>query len=350
MNRRPIKMLVLSMTGQCNFACRYCYAAEHDKSLLSSELIRKAIQLVIENNTDADTKEVSPFILQFSGGEPLLNWQGIEAAIEYVEMVKAPAQLQIQTNGALLTDEIAKYLYKHKIGIGISLDGRPKVNDKNRLCKDGTSATLATIKGIEVLKRNNIACGLTCVVTNDNVAQLDEIVEFAYFLGNIRKIGFDLLRQQGRGEPLTFPAPELLKESLDRVYKKNKIFAEAFGYIIGFTQREKCRQLQTSRTTNPFSHCSAMTREAIFVDAKGYIYSCASFIGNDEFFLGTVNTGIREELSYLINNRITKAMKFCNSCKLLEHCGGGCLARWYNRNGFVKYTSECVLKTMFRDY
>ena len=23
-----IKMLVLSLTGQCNFACRYCYAAE----------------------------------------------------------------------------------------------------------------------------------------------------------------------------------------------------------------------------------------------------------------------------------------------------------------------------------
>ena len=25
-----IKMLVLSLTGQCNFVCRYCYAAEHE--------------------------------------------------------------------------------------------------------------------------------------------------------------------------------------------------------------------------------------------------------------------------------------------------------------------------------
>ena len=30
-----IKMLVLSLTGQCNFACRYCYAAEHERSMMS---------------------------------------------------------------------------------------------------------------------------------------------------------------------------------------------------------------------------------------------------------------------------------------------------------------------------
>ena len=34
MNIPKIKMLVLSLTGQCNFACKYCYAAEHDGSML----------------------------------------------------------------------------------------------------------------------------------------------------------------------------------------------------------------------------------------------------------------------------------------------------------------------------
>lgn len=40
-----IKMLVLSLTGQCNFACRYCYAAEHDRSMMSPETALAAVRL-----------------------------------------------------------------------------------------------------------------------------------------------------------------------------------------------------------------------------------------------------------------------------------------------------------------
>ena len=38
-----IKMLVLSLTGQCNFACRYCYAAEHERSMMSPETALAAV-------------------------------------------------------------------------------------------------------------------------------------------------------------------------------------------------------------------------------------------------------------------------------------------------------------------
>ena len=41
-----IKMLVLSLTGQCNFACRYCYAAEHERSMMSPETALAAVELV----------------------------------------------------------------------------------------------------------------------------------------------------------------------------------------------------------------------------------------------------------------------------------------------------------------
>lgn len=346
MSKKHIKMLVLSMTGQCNYACRYCYAAYHDKSVLTPELIQKAIELVVKNNTDAASQEIKPFILQFSGGEPLLNWKGIKAAVEYVEAHKVPAQMQIQTNGSLITDEIARYLFKHKVGIGVSLDGRPRVNDRHRLCKDGSSASLATLQGIEILKRNNIACGLTCVVTDENVAELEGIVEFAYFLGNIRKIGFDLLRNQGFGNKLAIPNPATMKEAIARVYQKGNMLAKSFGYSISFAQQEKCQQLQRQGVSQGFSHCSAMTGEALFVDAKGRLYACASFVDDEDFYLGTVDSGVKPELSALISKRINEAMRFCTACQHMESCGGGCLARWYNKDGFVKYESECIIKTM----
>lgn len=50
-----IKMLVLSLTGQCNFACRYCYASEHDRSMMSPETALAAVKLAA---TSGDRKSV----------------------------------------------------------------------------------------------------------------------------------------------------------------------------------------------------------------------------------------------------------------------------------------------------
>ena len=55
-----IKMLVLSLTGQCNFACRYCYAAEHDRSMMSPETALAAVKLAADGG--------ERFVIQFSGG------------------------------------------------------------------------------------------------------------------------------------------------------------------------------------------------------------------------------------------------------------------------------------------
>ena len=97
-----IKMLVLSLTGQCNFACRYCYAAEHDRSMMSPETALAAVKLAAAGG--------ERFVIQFSGGEPLLNFACLQEVADYVHKEKLPAVLQLQTNGSLLTDKIAKYL------------------------------------------------------------------------------------------------------------------------------------------------------------------------------------------------------------------------------------------------
>lgn len=90
-----IKMLVLSLTGQCNFACRYCYAAEHDRSMMSQETALAAVKLAAAGG--------ERFVIQFSGGEPLLNFACLQAVADYVHQEKLPAVLQLQTN-------VSKYL------------------------------------------------------------------------------------------------------------------------------------------------------------------------------------------------------------------------------------------------
>lgn len=331
-----IKMLVLSLTGQCNFVCRYCYAAEHDTSMMSEATALKAVALAAESGEQ--------FVVQFSGGEPLLNFPVIQAVTEYVQLNKLPAKLQLQTNCSLMTDEIARYLYRNKVAIGVSLDGRPAVNDRLRLLKStGQGATKAIVNGIEVLKRNNIAMGITCVVTSENVNQLEGVVEFAYFLGNVRRIGFDLLRGQGRGAGLNPPTGEEMAAAMEKVYTRGRLLAKLAGYSIAFSQQERAAIL-CHDCSREFGHCYAMNGEAAFVDAKGHIYACASLVGCADFYIGNVATGLDGALIARVRQLISSSMSFCKDCADFKLCGGGCFARWYGSGAHQPYPSECALK------
>ena len=335
MTDNRIRMLALSLTGSCNFACRYCYASEHDRSKMTIDTAIKALKLTSE----MDDK----FVLQFTGGEPLLNYECLKQVVEYVVKEKLPAVMQLQTNGSLLNDENANFLYKNKVAIGVSLDGKPQVNDKLRLRADGSGATNDILRGIEVLKRNNIATGITCVVTEDNVGELDGIVEFAYFLGNIRRIGFDLLRGQGRGTGLKPPSAADLALAMKKVHDKSLQMERLTGLKIQVAQVERVNKL-AQNCDLCFGHCYAMNGEAAFVDPTGEIYACSSLVGDKKFYMGNVFTGINKELQDNVSFDIKRSMNFCRSCKDFALCGGGCFSRWYGSGCRAEYPGECALK------
>ena len=72
-----IKMLVLSLRGKCNFACRYCYAVEHDRSMMTENIALAAVRMAAASG--------EKFVIQFSGGEPLLNFAALQEVVEYVK-------------------------------------------------------------------------------------------------------------------------------------------------------------------------------------------------------------------------------------------------------------------------
>lgn len=55
------------------------------------------------------------------------------------------------------------------------------------------------------LAEEGIGTGITCVVTDDMVNDLPGIADMAHFYGNVHQVGFDILREQGRGETLHEP-------------------------------------------------------------------------------------------------------------------------------------------------
>lgn len=331
-----IKLLVLSLTGTCNYSCIYCYAFKYAQIKMNFTTAQQAMDMVAAGDNE--------FILQLSGGEPLLAFDLLQKVVAYVEEKHLKARLQLQTNGSLLTDEIADYLKKHKIAVGVSLDGRPDINDKLRKFKTGEGATRATLTGLNVLRKHNMAAGITCVVTELNVRQLAGVVEMAYYAGNIRRLGFDLLRCQGRGIGLLQPDAEAVIEGVEAAFQTGRQLTKLTGIPLKFSQIERVNILKESADVYSFGHCYAMNGNAAFVDPQGDIYCCSSLIGNKEFCLGNTVTGLEERRVKLVADRIKKSMKFCTSCKDFKLCGGGCFARWYGSGKKTAYPGECALK------
>ncbi len=332
-------MLILGLTGKCNFVCVYCYAHKHPQELMSFATARQAIDLAASGG--------KPFVLQFSGGEPLLVFDVIEEIVAYVKQHKLPVILQIQTNASLLDRRKAIFLREHQIGVGISLDGRPNQNDALRKMPDGSGTSRLILAGAATLASVGIETGITCVVADSNVRQLSGIVEIAYYLGNVRKIGFDLLRAQGRGAGVKTAAAPDLQAALQQVLATAERLERQTGRALIFSHRERVESLCT-HCSGGFAHCHAMNGEAAFVNAVGEIYACASLSGASEFRIGHVDTGIDSGRVREISEMIRGSMKFCPACDSFALCGGGCFARWHGAGCVSEpYLPECTLKQTF---
>lgn len=334
--KKALKMLVLSLTGRCNFSCKYCYAEGHPQDTMSLETAVKAVKMA-----EASGKT---FVLQFSGGEPLLAFHIMRDIIEYVRRQKITAIMQVQTNASLLNQDIVTYLHNARVGIGISLDGRPQVNDELRCLATGAGSCSQILNGVGYLVAQGIGFGITCVVSDTNAEHLSGVVEMAYYLRNARRIGFDLLRAQGRGSSVKPAKAEAIEQGIYHAFQTAERLKKQTGKTMLFSQLERVDTM-VKGTMQGFSHCHAMNGEAIFVDAQGNLYACSSLAGNERFCLGHVEEGIHEQRWESVRALMQASMVFCHKCNSLPLCGGGCFARWYG-SGYTDhaYDGECALK------
>ena len=330
-----LKMMVLSLTGDCNLACRYCYASGQTHRMMTWDTARRAIDLVALGG--------EAFILQFSGGEPLLALPLLTRIVAYVREKKIKARMAVQTNGVLLTEEAVDFLRTSAVGIGVSLDGRPAVHDRKRIHPDGRGSAADVAASIERLARCGVCIGLTCVVTAENVNRLTDVIDMAYFFGNVDRVGFDLLRAQGRGASDALPRESDLATAMREVFARRDALYRLTGRRLAISQEEQARSL-AHRCGGGFSHCHAMNGEGVHVDADGGIYACSSFVGDRRFFLGTVEQGVDLHRQQEVSAMMRQDMAFCRRCPDFAVCGGGCFARWLGLEQQAPCAPECALK------
>lgn len=174
---------VIHVTKQCNMNCLYCY--EKDKtSTYTWEEIKAVIDDLIEYRTTDE------FTIEFLGGEPMIAWDYIKDAYEYLEecnQVSIP-EYAITSNGTIMNEEIADYISKNqKIRWAISLDGHLHGNQLRVFKDDNKNSYTKVMENIALFNRFNIHPSVHMVTHPYNVAFLKDSIDHLYAKG-IRNI------------------------------------------------------------------------------------------------------------------------------------------------------------------
>ena len=121
--------LVLIPTWQCELRCRYCYIKKQDGRVMSVSTIQKSIDLLMSSRK-------KHLMLQFFGGEALLEWEHVKLAIEYATQQAKnfykTIEFVISTNGWSITEEKLQWLQNYKVKLELSLDGDSETQNHSR--------------------------------------------------------------------------------------------------------------------------------------------------------------------------------------------------------------------------
>lgn len=122
----------LCVTHNCNLSCVYCYQKHDTYNRMSENVAKNIIDWIFENVP----KETEEIIIDFIGGEPLLEFELLVKVYEYVKTKETtiPYTFFATTNGTLLDEKMKAWFTEHKkeFLLGLSLDGTKESQDYNR--------------------------------------------------------------------------------------------------------------------------------------------------------------------------------------------------------------------------
>lgn len=333
-----VQLLILALTGHCNLHCSYCYASDQIEQNMSQAVAEQALEYITACS-------VIPTI-QFTGGEPLLAWDLLVHCVEWLNKRNIKTKLQIQTNATLLDEAKVSFIKKHNIAVGVSIDGIPEINRQNRPYLNSADSTEDTIRGIRLLSEQGIEIGITTVINATNVQHLHKLIELSYYLGNVRQIGFNLVRPQGRGRTSIGIDENDLVSGLQQMLQTLDYWQDLTKRMLIVSQVNKIDKLQHG--FEPFSHCYALHKAGMYVSPDGKLYACASLAGHEEYCLGHVSSGVIRKLEESLLEKLEPVVDMCEVCDVFSYCGGACYSR--TKPSERLNSLECVMKRIFINY
>ena len=343
-----VKALCLHIAHDCNLACKYCFAEEGEyhgrKALMSFEVGKKALDFLVASSGNRVNLEVD-----FFGGEPLLNWQVVKDLVAYGRSLEEPHhkkfRFTLTTNGVLLNDEILEFANKEMANIVLSIDGRQKIHDLMRPHRGGQGSYDEVVpkykKVAESRKQMNYYVRGTFTRNN---------LDFAEDVKHLADEGFEQISVEPvvaadteeyalREEDLPVILSEYDKLALEYIRRKKEGKGFNFFHFMIDLEGGPC-------VAKRLSGCGSGT-EYLAVTPWGDLYPCHQFVGQEQFLVGNVDTGIvRTDIRDTFKTCNVYAKEKCRDCFAKFYCSGGCAANAYNFSGSINgaYDLGCELQ------
>jgi uncharacterized protein len=345
----PFSQFILKVHSRCNLSCSYCYVYEMADQAWRN-LPRRMSDLVTAHTVEriaehARKHELPRVEVILHGGEPLLagaEWlAGLVRALH--ARVPSPVNVSVQTNGTLLNKPMLTAFKDLGISIGVSLDGDAEATGRNRVYANGRNSFGAIADGLHLLESpefRDCYSGLLCTIDtrNDPIATYEALLKF-----HPPALDFLLPHANWSCPPPGARYAKWLITVFDRWYSapqqetQVRLFRELIQLVLG--------------QPGAVEGLGLLPSTLVVVDTDGSIKQLDSLSST---YPGAAETGLdvmSNTFDDALNLPTTVARQIgvaslsaqCQSCPVMEICGGGLYPHRYRRGtGFRNPSVYCA--------
>lgn len=317
---KVVNKMSLSLVYDCNLKCRYCNAegdTYNSRSMMSIDTAKKCIDYFFKYAN----RTVSIYIVDFIGGEPLMNKDvflySTHYINEYVKQIGIPVHYIITTNGTIMDNEIMSAIIENNIYVNVSIEGSKKTHDVNRKYVNGSDAFVKVAEAIRSMLNqgySNMAARIT--MTKHGVSALMKDVEILWDIG-FYHIFINMMETDIEELAFDDEAMACFDRQLDQLVNSGKMKNMMLKgkYIRNFLDDKTMIQHRALK-----SECSFLNANSLLFTPEGDLYKCSFTVGDKKHCIGNIDTKI-DWSKYSKDYEDDERCKICWARRLCK--GGG---------------------------
>ena len=295
------------VTSKCNLACEYCYAVS-PKGHPTFEQLADAVDKLHRMHF----KKI--FI---SGGEPLMRTD-IAELLEYMRQYSW--DLDLVTNGTLLTEGHARLLADLAIDVSVSLDAANEIFE-------GINASPRSlekvVKALHLLTEHGVDTTTLCTLTQRNKHQIRTLMEKVCSIG-VSGVEYHNVRITGNAHPHL----RLTRPDYYRIASEIKTLQKEYSVPI-FVEDALCspetffEHVKPDNKKNRFFGCIGGRFKMIVLPTFD-ITPCTCLRGPDYTFANLETCSEKDIYTDLLKYAQDPCTRTCKECVYVTVCGGPC--------------------------
>lgn len=360
-NSGGCRELTFQVTDACNLACTYCYQTHKHHNVMPIEIAKKVVDCLFDDNykidTYLDSSKLTGIVLDFIGGEPLLEIDLIDEIMDYFvqqailhkSILAHRFRISLCSNGVLYFEpNVQKFINKWRknLSLSISIDGCKELHDMCRLFPDGRGSYDIAIKAANAERAINHELSTKMTLAPNNVSYLFNAIKNLTEVG-YEQIFFNCVFENGW---------EI--EHAKELYNQCKLVSDYLiplekSPYISFFDEKLCSPLSPEDNNNWCGGTGLM----LAVDYKGDFYPCLRYMESsvgdrvEPYIIGNVIDGIGktqktcDKISCLdCVTRRSQSTDECFNCEIAKGCAW-CSAYNYEEFGTVnkRATYICIM-------